>query len=132
MEYTYSRHFRRPFDDVVASTIASLGAHGFGVLTDIDVAATMKKKIGADMKPYRILGACNPRMAARAIETEKRIGVMLPCNVVVFECDDGRVEVAAVDPVASMQAIQNPALSGTAESVRRDLRAAVDGIGEPG
>jgi uncharacterized protein (DUF302 family) len=131
MTYYHSRIFDGAFDDVVASTTAALAANGFGVLTEIDVAATMKKKIGAEMRPYRILGACNPGMAFKALEAEKRIGTMLPCNVIVFETDDGRIEVAAVDPVASMQAIHNPALGETAGAVRESLRKAVDEIELP-
>ncbi|MEJ1159754.1 DUF302 domain-containing protein [Prosthecomicrobium sp. N25] len=128
MDYTYARVFGRPFDQVVEATIAALGRHGFGVLSDIDVAATMKRKIGADMRPYRILGACNPGMAHKALQAEPRIGVMLPCNVIVHQTGDDAVEVAAVDPVASMQAIENPALAETAGAVRAALRSAVDEI----
>lgn len=128
MAYHHSRTFDAPFDRVVEATVEALAANGFGVLTDIDVAATMKKKIDRDMRPYRILGACNPPMAFRALETEKRIGTMLPCNVLVFETDDGRVEVAAVDPVASMQAIDNPGLAGVAVAVRDSLVRAVEAV----
>jgi uncharacterized protein (DUF302 family) len=128
MSYYYSRIVDGAFDEVVAATTSALAANGFGVLTEIDVAATMKKKLGADMKPYRILGACNPGMAFKALQAEKRIGTMLPCNVILFETDDGRVEIAAVDPVASMQAIENPGLAATAEAVRESLRKAVDAV----
>lgn len=128
MTYYHAKTFDAPFDDVVAATTAALAENGFGVLTDIDVAATMKKKIGEDMRPYRILGACNPGLAFKALQAEKRIGTMLPCNVLVFETDDGRVEVAAVDPVASMQAVENPALGTTAEAVRESLRRAVEAV----
>jgi uncharacterized protein (DUF302 family) len=128
MRYYHARIMDGPFEDVVAAVTDALAAHGFGVLTDIDVAATMKKKLGKDMKAYRILGACNPGMAFEALQVEKRIGTMLPCNVLVFETDDGRVEVAAVDPVASMQAIDNPALADTAVVVRESLRKAVDAV----
>lgn len=128
MSYYHSRTVEGDFTDVVAATIAALADRGFGVLTDIDVAATMKKKLGADMRPYRILGACNPEMAYKALQAEKRIGTMLPCNVLVFERDDGRIEVAAVDPVASMQAIDNSNLAETAATVREGLRYAVDAV----
>jgi uncharacterized protein (DUF302 family) len=128
MRYYHARIMDGPFEDIVAAVTAALAEHGFGVLTDIDVAATMKKKLGKDMKAYRILGACNPGMAFEALQAEKRIGTMLPCNVLVFETDDGRVEVAAVDPVASMQAIDNPALAATATAVRESLRKAVDAV----
>lgn len=128
MSYYHSRTVEGAFADVVAATIAALADRGFGVLTDIDVAATMKKKLGADMRPYRILGACKPEMAYKALQAEKRIGTMLPCNVLVFERDDGRIEVAAVDPVASMQAIGNSNLAETAATVREGLRNAVDAV----
>jgi uncharacterized protein (DUF302 family) len=128
MSYYHSKTVEGTFETVVAATVAALADHGFGVLTDIDVAATMKKKLGAEMRPYRILGACNPAMAFKALQAEKRIGTMLPCNVLVFEGDDGRIEVAAVDPVASMQAIANPALAETAAAVRESLRKAVDAV----
>lgn len=128
MSYYHSRTVEGAFADVVAATIAALADCGFGVLTDIDVAATMKKKLGADMRPYRILGACNPEMACKALQAEKRIGTMLPCNVLVFERDDGHIEVAAVDPVASMQAIDNSNLAETAATVREGLRNAVDAV----
>jgi uncharacterized protein (DUF302 family) len=128
MSYYYSRHFDATFDDVVGATVKALAAGGFGVLTEIDVKATLKSKIGADIRPYRILGACNPAMAYKALQAETRIGTMLPCNVLVFEGEDGRIEVAAVDPVASMQAIENPAVGETATQVRESLRKAVDTI----
>lgn len=128
MSYYHSKTVEGAFADVVAATIAALADRGFGVLTDIDVAATMKKKLGADMRPYRILGACNPELAYKALQAEKRIGTMLPCNVLVFERDDGHIEVAAVDPVASMQAIDNSNLAETAATVREVLRNAVDAV----
>jgi len=128
MSYYHSRILSGTFDGVVAATVAALGGHGFGVLTDIDVAATMKKKLGAEMRPYRILGACNPQIAFRALQAETHIGTMLPCNVLVIERDDGSIEVAAVDPVASMQAITNPDLAETAAAVGASLRRAVDAI----
>ena len=128
MDYTHSRIVDGAFDDVVAATTAALAANGFGVLTDIDVAATMKAKIDRDMPAYRILGACNPRLAFEALQAEPRIGTMLPCNVVVRDTGDGRVEVAAIDPVASMTAVDNPALGRIATAVRESLAAAVDAI----
>ncbi len=128
MGYHHSRIVDGPFDKVVEATVAALAAEGFGVLTEIDVKATMKKKIDVEMKPYRILGACNPKMAYEAIKLEKRIGTMLPCNVLVFETDDGRVEVAAVDPVASMQGIGNPELGEVAGRVRDMLNRAIDAV----
>jgi uncharacterized protein (DUF302 family) len=114
-------------DDVDARTRTALMDHGFGVLTEIDVKATMKKKIDVDMPAYRILGACNPKMAYQAIGIEPRVGAMLPCNVILREVESG-VEVSAIDPVASMQAIENAELTSVAGEVRDLLAKAVDAI----
>ena len=128
MPYTINRLIAGvAFDDVDSRTRAALAANGFGVLTEIDVAATMKKKIGVDMQPYRILGACNPQMAHQAIGMEPRVGAMLPCNVILRTVEGG-VEVSAIDPVASMQAIDNPALKAVAGQVRDLLARAVADI----
>lgn len=105
----------------------ALSQGGFGVLTEIDVKATMKKKLGADIAGYKILGACNPQMALHAIEVEPRVGAMLPCNVILREVDGG-TEVSAIDPVASMQAIDNAGLKAVAEKVRGLLQQVVDQI----
>lgn len=102
-----------------------LGKEGFGVLTEIDVSATLKKKLDVDMPPYKILGACNPAFAHQALQKENKIGTMLPCNVVVQEID-GRTEVAVVDPVSSMQAVENDALAEIASEVRDRLRNVLD------
>lgn len=132
MSFYFSTMLRIPFDQAIADVTSALAAKGFGVLTDIDVQATMKMKLGADMPPYRILGACNPKMAFAALQAENKIGTMLPCNVVVRATADGDVEVAAVDPVASMQAIDKPALAEVARRVRELLRQViVDLSGQP-
>ena len=124
MDYTINRLIvAADFDAVDARTRAALTDKGFGILTEIDVKATMKKKLNVDMPAYRILGACNPKMAMEAIRTEPRVGAMLPCNVILCEVEDG-VEVSAIDPVASMQAIDNPAMHAVAGQVR-DLLAKV-------
>ena len=107
----------------------ALQKEGFGVLTEIDVQATMKKKMEADMRPYKILGACNPPLAYKAIQAEDKIGTMLPCNVILQE-KDGRTEVSAVDPVASMQAIENPSLGELAGDVRDKLQRIIEQLGE--
>ncbi|MDH3387796.1 MAG: DUF302 domain-containing protein [Gammaproteobacteria bacterium] len=121
MSYTIDRVIEHAeFDDVDNRTRAALANHGFGVLTEIDVKATMKKKIDVDMEPYRILGACNPNMAHQAIGMEPNIGAMLPCNVILRQVEGG-VQVSAVDPVASMQAIDNDALKSVAGQVREML-----------
>lgn len=126
MSYHISTTTNLSFEQAIAATNEALSRHGFGVLSDIDVAATLAKKLGVSMPPYRILGACNPEFAHRALEAEPLIGTMLPCNVVVREEADGTVQVSAVDPVASMEAVNNPALAGIATKVR-DLLGEVIG-----
>ena len=127
MTYFHARTIQGDFDAVLERTRAALQKHGFGVLTEIDVQATLKAKIDVDFRPYRILGACNPVMAHEALKMEPHVGVMLPCNVVVQQ-GEGGVEVFAVDPAASMRAIDNPDLLGHARKVGDHLRAAVDEI----
>lgn len=127
MSYYYARKLDLPFDLAVESVVAELDERGFGILTDIDVAQTLEKKLGETFRPYRILGACNPPLAHRALLAEDKIGTMLPCNVVVQQLD-GEVEIAAVDPLASMQAIDNPELAEIAGEVRARLRAAIDAV----
>ncbi len=124
MSYFTARTIEGDFDAVVERTRAALQKHGFGVLTEIDVQATLKAKIGQDFRPYRILGACNPVMAHEALLMEPHVGVMLPCNVVVQQAEGG-VEVFAIDPAASMSAIDNPALLRHARAVGESLNAAV-------
>ena len=128
MGYTINRLIADAgFDAVDARTRAALGDKGFGILTEIDVKATMKKKLDVDMPAYRILGACNPKMAHQAIGIEPRVGAMLPCNVILREVDGG-IEVSAIDPVASMQAMDNAALHAVAGQVRDLLAEAVAAI----
>ena len=128
MDYTINRLITdTDFETIDGRTRAALAAHGFGVLTEIDVKATMKKKLDVDMPRYRILGACNPKMAHQAIGLEPRVGAMLPCNVIMREVTGG-VEVSAIDPVASMQAINNSALHAVAGQVRELLAKAVAAI----
>jgi uncharacterized protein (DUF302 family) len=128
MTYTINRLTEdADFDAVDARIRAALAAHEFGILTEIDVKATMKKKLDVEMPPYRILGACNPQMAYQAIGMELRVGAMLPCNVILREVAAG-VEVSAIDPVASMQAIDNPALHAVSMQVRDLLAKAVAAI----
>lgn len=125
MSYYFSKTFDSDFDEAVRRTVDALKAEGFGILTDIDVKDTLKKKIDADFRRYRILGACNPKLAHEALKMEDKIGTMLPCNVVVQETPDGKVEVAAIDPVASMMAVENPNLGQTAGVVREKLQRVV-------
>ncbi len=127
MTYFHARTVEGDFEAVVERTRAALQKHGFGVLTEIDVQATLKAKIGEDFRPYRILGACNPVMAHDALKMEPHVGVMLPCNVVVQQTERG-VEVFTVDPAASMSAIDNAELLRHARTVGEHLRLAVDQI----
>ena len=121
MSYYFNKVLATSFEDAVARVTEKLKDEGFGVLTDIDVTATLKKKIGAEFRPYRILGACNPALAYEALKLEDKVGTMLPCNVIVQELGPGRIEVAAIDPVASMTAIANPKLAEKAGIVRDKL-----------
>ena len=128
MAYTINRRIEGiSLQEADSRTRAALVAHGFGVLTEIDVAETMRKKLNVAMQGYRILGACNPAMAFKAIGMEPRVGAMLPCNVILREVD-GAVEISAIDPVASMQAIKNSELHSVAGQVRELLSATVDAI----
>lgn len=128
MSYTINRLFTEgTFDEIDARTRAALATKGFGVLTEIDVKATMKAKIDADMDSYRILGACNPTMAYEAVKMEPRVGAMLPCNVILRQTQEG-VEVCAIDPAASMMAIDNADLKAVAGQVRDLLAQAVEAI----
>lgn len=129
MSFTIDRTFEgEDFDAVVERTRAALGKHGFGVLTEIDVAATLKNKIGAEIDAYMILGACNPKMADEAIKLEPRIGALLPCNVIVRATPGDEIMVSAIDPVASMQSVPNRELHFVADQVRDMLREVIDDI----
>lgn len=126
MDNYFSRTIEGSFEHVVGRVTAGLMQKGFGILTTIDVKSTMKTKLGVDFRPYVILGACNPHFAWRALQAEDKIGTMLPCNVVVSEIEPRRVEVAAVDPVASLASIDNPELTNTAHHVRDLLHEVVE------
>jgi uncharacterized protein (DUF302 family) len=128
MSYYFSKIVDDNFDDAIERVTARLAEAGFGVLTTIDVSATLKKKIDVDFQRYTILGACNPGFAYKALQAEDKIGTMLPCNVIVQETADGKVEVAAVDPMASMMAIQNEALGGVATEVQGMLKNVIEGL----
>ncbi len=123
MTFYMAKSLRVPFEAAIKNVVAALKEEGFGVLTDIDVQATLKEKLGIDGRPYRILGACNPALAHRALQAEDKIGVMLPCNVIVQQRVDGTVEVAAIDPKAAMERLGSPALAALAEDVRAKLAA---------
>ena len=128
MTYYFSKMLEIPFLQAIQHVTDALAAKGFGVLTTIDVRATMKKKLDVDFRPYTILGACNPEFALKALQSEDMIGTMLPCNVVVQDIGKGMVEVSAVDPVASMMAVKNPKLSSIAGEVRDLLQQVVSGL----
>jgi uncharacterized protein (DUF302 family) len=129
MNYTINRSFSgATFDQIVERTRAALAGQGFGVLTEIDVKATLKKKLDEDVDSYLILGACNPAMAYKAMQLEPRVGAMLPCNVIVRSTDQNEVEVSAIDPLASMEAIDNADLKAVAGQVRDMLKTVVADI----
>ena len=125
MIYHFSTTVDAPLEATLRTVTEALKARGFGILTEIDVQATLKQKLGVEFRPYRILGACNPALAYEALQIEDKVGTMLPCNVVVQDLGGGRTEVAAIDPVASMQAIDNPRLKAAAERVRAKLKNVV-------
>ncbi len=128
MSYYFSKIVDDSFDDAIERVTKHLGDAGFGVLTTIDVSATLKKKIDVDFQRYTILGACNPKFAHQALLAEDKIGTMLPCNVIVQETADGKVEVAAVDPMASMMAVKNETLGGVASQVQGMLKNVIEGL----
>ena len=125
MTYYFSRTVSGGFDDVLRRATDSLKRAGFGIITEIDVTDTLRKKIGVEFRRYRILGACNPSYAHQALAIEDKIGTMLPCNVIVQETKDGKIEVAAIDPVASMAAVDNPKLKSLAGQVGEMLKKVV-------
>ncbi len=126
MKYYFAKTTDCTFDEAVQRTVESLQQEGFGVLTDIDIQATLKKKLDVDFKKYRILGACHPSSAYKALQAEDKIGTMLPCNVIVQELAPGKVEIAAVNPTASMMAIQNEQLAGIASEITQKLERVID------
>jgi uncharacterized protein (DUF302 family) len=128
VSYYFSKQVEGSFDDVIDRVAEALKEEGFGVLTEIDVKATLRKKLDVDFRNYRILGACNPAFAHKALTMEDKIGTMLPCSVIVQELGENRIEVAAIDPVASMQAVDNPALGEVAQEVQARLRRVVENV----
>lgn len=130
MSYYFSVRIAGSFDEAVDRARQALAAEGFGIISEINIAQTLREKIGVEFRPYTILGACNPKLAHEALQIEDKVGTMLPCNVIVQEVADG-VEIAAVDPVASMQAIANPRLLEKASAVADKLKRAVEAIEAP-
>ena len=128
MSYYFSKVLVLGFDAAVAEVTQKLKDEGFGIITEIDVTKTLKSKIGVAFRPYRILGACNPSLAHEALKLEDKVGTMLPCNVIVQELAPGKVEVAAIDPVASMAAINNPQLLDKAGIVRGKLEKVIQSL----
>jgi uncharacterized protein (DUF302 family) len=128
MSYYFSKTLNTDFDSAISRVTEELKKEGFGVLTEIDVKETFKKKLDLDFRKYRILGACNPNFAFEAIKSEDKVGTMLPCNVVVQEHEDGKIEVSAIDPIASMMAIKNDSLGEVASSVSDKLRRVIENL----
>lgn len=128
MSYYFSCKLHTSMQEAREQVVNALSKEGFGVLTEIDVQETLKKKIGAEWPGYKILGACNPKFAHKALQTEPHIGTMLPCNVILREIEDNLIEVSAVDPLASMQSINNPELGAVATEVRDKLRQVIESL----
>lgn len=128
MGYYYSKIIMDNFDNIVKKTEAALKQEGFGILFEIDVKETLKKKLDIDFKKYKILGACNPPYAYKALQAEDKIGLMLPCNVIVIEQDKDTIEVAAIDPVVSMQAIKNENLNKVALTIQNKLSSVIENL----
>ncbi len=128
MSYFFTTKTTRTYEEALEKVTSELKKEGFGILTEIDVKATLKKKLNVDFRRYKILGACNPPFAYQALLAEDKIGLMLPCNVIVQEAPDGTVEVSAIDPVASMQAVDNPDLGEIATQIRAKLQKVISNI----
>ena len=128
MNYYFSKTLETSFDEAVQKTVEALKTEGFGVISEINIHEKLKEKLNVDFRQYKILGACNPTYAYKALQAEDKIGTMLPCNVIVQELSGNRVEVAAVNPAASMMAIQNPELAGIAQEVTKKLQSVIKSL----
>jgi len=128
MNYYFSKTVNDDFDTAIKKVTEELKKEGFGILTQIDIKDTLKKKLDVDFKKYSILGACNPQFAYEALQAEDKIGTMLPCNVIVQEHENGKVEISAVDPVASMMAVKNDSLGNVATQVREKLKRVINNL----
>ena len=126
MSYGFSKKVNLTYDEAIETVTEELKKEGFGILTEIDIKATLKKKLNVDFRPYKILGACNPPFAHKALQAEEQIGLMLPCNVIVYVNDNGETIVSAVDPAASMQAVKNEALGEVAETIQSKLKDVIN------
>ncbi|MCL4272147.1 MAG: DUF302 domain-containing protein [Anaerolineales bacterium] len=127
-KYYFNKTVGLSFEDAIAKVTEELKKEGFGILTEIDMAGTMKKKLDVDIRPYKILGACNPPFAYKALQAESHIGIYLPCNVIVQDVGDGKTEVAAVDPLVAMSQVENPALETVAKDVQAKLQRVIDNL----
>ena len=127
-EYGFTKTVGLSFEQAIKKVTEELKKEGFGILTEIDVQATLKNKLDVDFTPYKILGACNPPSAYKALQAEEQIGLMLPCNVIIYVNDAGETVVAAVDPIASMQAVENPALGEVAQTIQAKLKAVIERV----
>ena len=128
MEYYFSTNLKTGFQEAIAKTTKALKTEGFGVITEIDMQSKLKEKLGVDFKKYKILGACNPVFAYKALQAEEKIGTMLPCNIIIIDKENGTTEVAAINPIASMMAIQNPLLEPLAREVTNKLKRMIDNL----
>ena len=128
MPYYFSRTIEMSYETAIERVTEELKKEGFGILTQIDVSSTLKKKLDVDFRPYVILGACNPPFAYKALQAERNLGLLLPCNIIVQDAGDGKTEVAAIDPAASMQTVENAALAAVAGDVRTKLQQAIENI----
>ena len=128
MSYYFNKIVNMAFDEAITKVTEELKKEGFGVLTEIDVKEALKKKINVDFRKYRILGACNPQYTYKALQAEDKIGTMLPCNVIVQERDDGKIEIAAIDPVASMQSVKNESLGEIADKIQSKLKQVIESV----
>lgn len=128
MPYHYSKTIEDTFENAIDRTVEELKKEGFGVLTEIDVKETLKMKLDVDFRKYKILGACNPPFAYKALQSEDKIGVMLPCNVILQEKEANKIEISAVDPMSSMMSVENPSLEGIAKEVQAKLNKVIDNI----
>lgn len=127
-KYYFNKTVGLSFEDAIAKVTEELKKEGFGILTEIDMAGTMKKKLDVDIRPYKILGACNPPFAYKALQAESHIGIYLPCNVIVQDVGDGKTEVAAVDPLVAMSRVENPALETVAKDVQVKLQRVIENL----
>ncbi|NOY78309.1 MAG: DUF302 domain-containing protein [Calditrichaeota bacterium] len=127
-EYAFTKKVNLSYDEAIAKVTEELKKRGFGILTEADVRETLKKKLDVDFKPYKILGACNPPNAYKALQAEEQIGLMLPCNVIVYVNDNDETIVAAIDPVASMQAVNNPEVKKVAQTIQEELKSVMESV----